>query len=134
MNSIRRLLRALARRAKSPGRAELQARQPKGQELHLASRTGRDDLAGRFIQHAAADASMAAGQTRPAPATATSRQRTMTMARLLPHAIQLCIHCRHNPAGFWVSHTSDQTVRRPWCLSCCQQLDPRSDHAIPFDG
>lgn len=28
-----------------------------------------------------------------------------------------------NPAGFWVSHTSDQTARRPWCLSCCQNLD-----------
>jgi hypothetical protein len=80
MNRIRRLRRALARRAKSPGRAEPQARQPKGQEPHLASRPGRDGLAGRFIQHAAADASVAAGQDRPAPATTNSRRRTMTMA------------------------------------------------------
>jgi hypothetical protein len=71
VNSIRRLRRPLARRASSPGRAEPQARQPNGQEPHLAR---------RFIQHAAADASVAAGQTRPAPATATSRRRTITMA------------------------------------------------------
>jgi hypothetical protein len=53
---------------------------------------------------------------------------------LPPHTVQLCIHCHHNPAGFWVSHTSDQTARRPWCLTCCQQLDPGRYHAIPFDG
>jgi hypothetical protein len=46
-NSIRRLRRALARRAKPPGLAELQARQPKGQQPQLASRPGRDGLAGR---------------------------------------------------------------------------------------
>ncbi len=28
-----------------------------------------------------------------------------------------------NPAGFWVSCTGGQTVRRPWYLSCCQGLD-----------
>ncbi|HEY6310580.1 MAG TPA: hypothetical protein VIY52_07200 [Streptosporangiaceae bacterium] len=81
----------------------------------------------------AAGGSVAAGQTRPAPATATSRRRTIPMPRLLPHTIQLCIHCRHNPAGFWVSRDSDQTVRRPWCLSCCQDLDPASYHVSPFD-
>jgi hypothetical protein len=51
----------------------------------------------------------------------------------LLHTIQLCIHCRHNPAGFWVSGTGGQTVRRPWCLSCCQDLDPACHHIRPFD-
>jgi hypothetical protein len=41
----------------------------------------------------------------------------------LPHAIQLCVHCRERPAGFWVSRTGGRTVRRPWCLSCCATLD-----------
>ena len=63
-----------------------------------------------------------------------SRRRTITMPRLLPHTIQLCIHCRRNPAGFWVSHNGDQTVRRPWCLSCCPDLDPACHHVIPFDS
>jgi len=52
----------------------------------------------------------------------------------LTHTIQLCIHCRHNPAGFWVSHSGGQTVRRPWCLSCCQDLDPRCYHVQPYDS
>jgi hypothetical protein len=42
---------------------------------------------------------------------------------LLPHTVQLCIHCREDPAGFWVSHKDARTVRRPWCLSCCDVLD-----------
>jgi hypothetical protein len=58
----------------------------------------------------------------------------MPTPRLLPHTVQLCTHCQQNPAGFWVSRNSGQPVRRPWCLSCSQQLDPRSNHAIPFDG
>lgn len=53
---------------------------------------------------------------------------------LLPRTVQLCIHCRHNPAGFWVSHTSGQTARRPWCLPCCQNLDPDSYHIQPFES
>jgi hypothetical protein len=81
----------------------------------------------------AAGVSVAAGQNRPAATTANSRWRTITMPRLLPHIIQLCIHCRQNPAGFWVGRTSDQAVRRPWCLSCCQDLDPASHHIKPFD-
>jgi len=81
-----------------------------------------------------AGARMAPGQNRPAATTMNSRRRTITMPRLLPHTIQLCIHCRRNPAGFWVSHNGDQTVRRPWCLSCCQDLDPACHHVIPFDG
>lgn len=58
---------------------------------------------------------------------------TMTVPGVLPHTIQLCIHCRHNPAGFWVSRASNRTVRRPWCLSCCQDLDPACHHIKPFD-
>jgi hypothetical protein len=71
---------------------------------------------------------------RPGPATANRRQRTMTAPGRLPRTIQLCIHCRHNPAGFWVSRNSSQTVRRPWCLSCCQNLDPGRYHVQPFDS
>jgi hypothetical protein len=52
----------------------------------------------------------------------------------LPHTIQLCIHCRENPAGFWVSRTADKTVRRPWCLSCCEGLDRDRCDMIPFDS
>ena len=90
---------------------------------------------GRRLRTAARDAGtpVTAGQTRPAPEAANSWRRTLTMPRLLPHTIQLCIHCRHNPAGFWVSRNSDQTVRRPWCLSCCQDLDPGRHHIRPFD-
>ena len=58
----------------------------------------------------------------------------MAMPRLLlPHTIQLCVHCRHHPAGFWVSHRGDQSVRRPWCLSCCEDLDPARHQISPFD-
>ena len=76
---------------------------------------------------------MAAGQNRPAaPATANPRRPSITVPFRLTHTIQLCIHCRHNPAGFWVSHSGGQTVRRPWCLSCCQNLDPGCCHVQPF--
>jgi hypothetical protein len=70
---------------------------------------------------------------RPGAATANRRRRILTAPRL-PRTIQLCIHCRHNPAGFWVSRGSSQTVRRPWCLSCCQDLDPGRYHVQPFDS
>ena len=45
--------------------------------------------------------------------------------------IQLCIHCRHNTAEFWVSRTAGAVVRRPWCLSCCQTLDRSQCHVTP---
>jgi hypothetical protein len=79
-------------------------------------------------------AGLTAGQNRPAAPATISRRRTIAAPRLLPHTIQLCIHCRHNPAGLWVRHTSGQTVRRPWCLSCCQDLDPGCHHLEPFDS
>jgi hypothetical protein len=134
VDSIRRLRRALARRAKPPGGAELQARQPRGQEPHLAARTGRDGLAGWFIQYLAATANAETGQNWPARTTKMPRRRTMPAPRLLPHTVQLRARCQEDPAGFWVSRNSGQTVGGPWCLSCCQHLDPCSDHAIPFDG
>ena len=133
VNRIRRVRRTLARGASPPGTGEPHSRQPDGQEPRLVSRPGRDGLAGRFLQRVAAGASVAAGQNGPARTTTNSRRRTIAMGRLLPHTIQLCIHCRHNPAGFWVSRDSDQTVRRPWCLSCCQDLDPACHHIRPFD-
>ena len=80
-----------------------------------------------------AGARVAAGQNRPAPTTPNSRRRTIPTPRPLPHTIQLFIHCRHNPAGFWISRNGDQTVRRPCCLSCCQDLDPACHHIRPFD-
>jgi len=82
----------------------------------------------------AAAASVAAGQNRAAPAATTPRQRTITMPRLSPHTVQLCIHCRQNPAGSWVSRTRGLPARRPWCLSCCQHLDPGRYHLVPFEG
>jgi hypothetical protein len=133
MNHIRRLRRTWARRASSPGRAEPRARQPQGQEPHLASRPGREGFAAQFIRDLATGPSGVAGQSRPAPATTNPGRRTITVPRLLPHTVQLCIHCQQNPAGFWVSRRSGQTVRRPWCLSCCQNLDPRY-HVQPFDN
>ena len=81
-----------------------------------------------------AGARVAAGQNGPAATTTNSRRRPVTTLRLLPRTIQLRIHCRHNPAGFWVSHHRDQTARRPWCLSCRQDLDPACHHVMPFDG
>jgi hypothetical protein len=91
---------------------------------------GRRDFTGQFIQDITAAASVATGQHWPAP-TATLPQRRLMIA---PRTIQLCIHCRHGPAGSWASRTTGQTTRRPWCLSCCQGLDPGRRHVIPFDG
>jgi hypothetical protein len=134
MNRIRRVRRSLARGASPPGTGEPQASQPQGQGPVLASWPGRDGLAAWFSQDLAAGAGVAAGQDRPAPTTTSARWRAIIAPRLLPHTIQLCIHCRQNPAGFWVSHTSGQTVRRPWCLSCSQDLDPGRYHVTPFDS
>jgi hypothetical protein len=53
-------------------------------------------------------------------------------AGLLPHTLQLCIHCQQNPAGFWVGQQHARAVRRPWCLSCCDELDWSRYDLIPF--
>ena len=62
------------------------------------------------------------------------RLRTRAVPAQLPHTIQLCIHCRENPAGFWVSRTGGKTVHRPWCLSCCEGLDRDRCDIIPFES
>jgi hypothetical protein len=134
MSRIRRLWRGLIRPASPPGAGEPRASQLHGRGPVLATGPGRDGLAACFSRDLAAGASVAAGQDRPVPTIMSSWWRTGTPPRLVPHTIQLCIHCRRNPAGFWVSDTSGQTARRPWCLSCCQDLDPRCHHIKPFDG
>jgi hypothetical protein len=48
--------------------------------------------------------------------------------------VQLCIHCKQNPAGFWVIRRGGTVVRRPWCLYCCQELDPGLCEVTPFGG
>ena len=59
----------------------------------------------------------------------------MTIARgMPPHTIQLCAHSQQRPAGFWVRRTGGTVVRRPWCLSCCQDLDRDRYDVIPFGG
>lgn len=80
---------------------------------------------------------------RTSPATPRSRaaarnrkRRGKGCAKILPallsHAVQLCMHCQQRPAGFWVSRTGGKTVRRPWCLSCCEELDRDRCDVIPF--
>jgi hypothetical protein len=54
--------------------------------------------------------------------------------RLLPRTVQLCIHCRQSPAGFWVCPKNGKVARRPWCLSCCRELDPDRCEMIRFGG
>ena len=54
--------------------------------------------------------------------------------RVPPRTHQLCIHCRHRPAGFWVSRKTGTVVRRPWCLACCQELDRARCDVTPFGG
>jgi len=68
------------------------------------------------------------------PQAPRERPRTRALPARLPHTIQVCIHCRQNPAGFWVSRPGSKTVRRPWCLSCCAGLDPDRCDMIPFDS
>jgi hypothetical protein len=82
----------------------------------------------------AAPGADSAGQHRPAPATTMSRLQAVTAPGLLPRTVQLCIHCRQTPPGFWVSRRGGQTVRRPWCVSSCQELDQDRCDVIPFDG
>ena len=68
------------------------------------------------------------------PQAPPARLPAMAAPAWLPHTFQLCIHCQQNPAGFWVSRTGAKTVRRPWCLFCCQGLDRDRHDMIPFGG
>jgi hypothetical protein len=142
MYRIRRIRHSLARLA---GPTELRASQLTGPPAPPAARSSRDGPAVRFIQDVAAAANVAVGQqrgrpgrgSRPAaskPRTTTASRRTRAAAGLLPRTVQLCVHCRQNPAGFWVSQTGGRTVRRPWCLSCSQGLDRDHSNAIPFSS
>lgn len=101
-----------------------------GQPPRLASRPGCDGFAARFIRDIAAAANVATGQ-HPAAATAPVPRRRIRIALRLPHTVQLRIH---RPAGFWASRTRGTPGRRPWYLSCGQQLDPASHHLHPFDS
>ena len=110
--------------------------------MNRSRRPRRDGFAERLIQDVAAAASVAVGHQAGRPdraslhaATATTPlRRTVTAPRLLPRTVQLCIHCRRNPAGFWVSEQGGQTARRPWCLACCPALDRDRCRVIPFDS
>ena len=62
------------------------------------------------------------------------RLRAMLAPGRLPHTFPLCIRCLANPAGFWVSGADSSVVRRPWCLSCCQDLDRERCDMTPFGG
>jgi hypothetical protein len=66
------------------------------------------------------------------PQAPPGRMRAKAAPAWLPRTVQLCIHCRENPAGFWVSRKGGKTVRRPWCPSCCQELDPDRCDMIPL--
>ena len=66
------------------------------------------------------------------PASASRRLRVMLIPARKPHTFPVCIHCLVNPAGFWVSGKDSNVVRRPWCLSCCEDLDREHCDMIPF--
>jgi hypothetical protein len=48
--------------------------------------------------------------------------------------IQLCVHGKKSPAGFWVSSRTSTASGRPWCLACCQELDRVHCAITPFGG
>jgi hypothetical protein len=58
--------------------------------------------------------------------------RAIATPGLLPRTVQLCVRCRENPAGFWVSLKNATVTRRPWCLSCCHDLDQGRCDITPF--
>jgi hypothetical protein len=68
------------------------------------------------------------------PAGAQQQLALQQHARGKAGAIQLCIHCQHNPAGFWVSRRGGTVARRPWCLTCSQELDQGLCDVTPFGG
>jgi hypothetical protein len=135
MNHIRRIRRSLAgltRRAAAlpgdgmavPAAVAIPPRPPGWTKALTAARL-----------HVGADRVPDAGR---AAARGRQRRRTNPFIRtapgIPPHTIQLCIHCQQRPAGFWVRRTGDTVVRRPWCLSCCQDLDRDPYDLIPFGG
>ena len=67
-------------------------------------------------------------------AAQAQQQLAHQQARPRARSLQLCIHCRERPAGFWVSHRGGTVARRPWCLTCCQELDQGLCDVVPFGG
>jgi len=110
---------------------------PPGDQQRPARLTGHPDRGdGRAARlRAGGDRAPDAGR---AAARGPQRRRkapsTMTAPGVLPRTVQLCIHCQQRPAGFWVRRTGGTVVRRPWCLSCCQDLDRDRNDVIPFGG
>jgi len=138
MNRIGRVRRFLAWPSPLPAQSSRPHACTQGQEVHLAGRPGhRARPRGRrwaTLPPSPVPSARSAGQNWPAATTTMSWRRTVTALGLLPHTVQLCIHCRQSPAGFWVSRHGGQTVRRPWCLPCCQELDPGRYDVIRFDS
>ena len=132
MNRVRRIARSLAdltRRAVVPlaCRAALPA-------AATAPRPGPSRWTTRSARPARARTIVTSGPRAGVRSQAPrERLRTRVLPARLPHTIQLCVHCRERPAGFWVSRTDAKMVRRPWCLSCCEGLD-RDCRVIPFDS
>jgi len=62
----------------------------------------------------------------------TPEQPGARTVQRLPRTVQLCVHCRENPARFWVSRQGDRTARRPWCLPCSDGLDLGRCDVIPL--
>jgi hypothetical protein len=156
MNRIRRTCRSVARLTGPPGTAEPRANLLTGRDgfagrfIHdvaaaasvaVGHQFGRPGhrarpRGGRWAARLPSPGPRAgsAGQTRPATTAPRPRLRAVAAPGLLPHTVRLCVHCQQRPAGFWISSHGGQTVRRPWCLSCCQQLDPVRCDVIAFDG
>jgi len=88
----------------------------------------------RRISHGLAGLTGLTGPADPAPRAASRRLRTVLPHVRLPRTVQPCIHCRQNPAGFWVTRKNSGVVRRPWCLACLQDLDLSSCGVTPFAG
>lgn len=111
--------------------------QPSGVQRQPVRLTGHPDRS-----HGRAARPRAGGDRVPdaGRAAAGDRQRrgkgpsTITAPGVLPRTVQLCIHCQQRPAGFWVRRTGGTVARRPWCLSCCQELDRDRYDVIPFGG
>ena len=77
---------------------------------------------------------MAADRLPADPEAGPARRRAKPGSARPPHTFPLCIRCLVNPAGFWVSSAGSSVARRPWCLSCCQDLDRQRCDMIPFGG
>ena len=111
--------------------------QPPGDQRRPAQRAGHPDHGRSRGAHLRAGRDRVPDAGR-APACGRQRRRPGPITRIasgmLPRTIQLCIHCQQRPAGFWVRHTGGTVVRRPWCLSCCQDVDRDRCDVIPFGG